>query len=811
MHKRFLFAALLAANAPVFVYAQQHMLEYVLPRGGTRGATMEVALHGRFLNDPREVLFYGPGIRAVGMRPGAKPAEEVLARFEIAPDCPLGEHVLRLRTATALSEAVTFWVSPFPTIHEIEKKIGENDTPATAQSIPLNSTVEGQIQPGDHLDVDDYRIEVQQGQRISVEVEAVRLGTHHLGGENDMMARVLDERGKAIAENDDSAMFVQDPLVSVVAPRTGSYIVEIGEQMFPPHSLDFYRAHIGSFSRPTGIYPAGGPAGETITARILGDPAGEREERIALPRQPGDFAYFSGVPGERPPSPNMLRVSPYPNVLKQEGDEPTPVPALPAALNGILVKRGETDVFRFSARKGETWKVRLFARTLGSPIDPKIWIRAADGAKNLVEADDARLTDLGLVSGRGNWAIKDTLDPVVLFKPPADGAYLIGIEDTRGAAGADHVYRVEIEPVRDLMYTHISSPDGFQVLRNTGLIVPQGNRWTLDVQVAPGLGTAYKGDLELEAKGLPRGVTMIAPRFTKGLNRLPVQFVAAPGAEQQAALIELLARPVDRSVHLESHSQQGLPFENQGGNAPWHYVFVDKFALAVTQAAPFHVELEQPSIPLIQNGELALKVRLVRESDFKDPVEIQMEWLPPGVSRGSPVAIPAGQTEATYKLQANNKAAGGVYKIAMNATTTGGDGGSGVGRIRVSSPFVDLTLSEPYLAIDLKRAAVERGQRGEIVAAIQQNKPFAGKAKVVLTHLPKGVKMVEPAPEITSKDTQAIFRIEAEADALLGLYKEISCEVTFMANGQAIRQTTGSGVLRVDPARGPAQTTAEAR
>jgi hypothetical protein len=193
MIRRILFAALLAANA----YAEQHMLEYALPRGGTRGATVEVTLHGQYLTDPREVLFYRPGIKAVGFEPGAKPAEDVKVRFEIAPDCPVGEHVLRLRTATALSEAITFWVTPFPTIKETEKKIGDNDTIAKAQAVPLNSTVEGQILPGDQMDRDYYSVDVKEGQRISVEVAAARLGTLHQGGESDLACAFSTPRGKS--------------------------------------------------------------------------------------------------------------------------------------------------------------------------------------------------------------------------------------------------------------------------------------------------------------------------------------------------------------------------------------------------------------------------------------------------------------------------------------------------------------------------------------------------------------------------------------------------------------------------------------
>ena len=202
-------------------------------------------------------------------------------------------------------------------------------------------------------------------------------------------------------------------------------------------------------------------------------------------------------------------------------------------------------MYRVAMKKGESWKVQVFARTLGAPVDPKIWIRAANGQKNLLEADDARLVDLGQPSARGTWYVKDQQDPVAVFKVPADGEYLIGIEDATGAGGPDHVYRVEIEPVRDTVYTHITMSDGYQMPRLTGLIVPQGNRWTLDVQLAQGIGNNYKGEIELEAVGLPKGVTMIAPRVPKGATRVPVQFVAAADAPPQAAQIEILARAVD--------------------------------------------------------------------------------------------------------------------------------------------------------------------------------------------------------------------------------------------------------------------------
>jgi len=212
--------------------------------------------------------------------------------------------------------------------------------------------------------------------------------------------------------------------------------------------------------------------------------------------------------------------------------------------------------------------------------------------------------------------------------------------------------------------------------------------------------------------------------------------------------------------------------------------------------------MEAQGVPLSRSGEMLLKVKIDRHGDFKGPVELQADWLPPGVSGGGAVTVPADKSEGEVKIQANAKAEPGSFNIAINGSTTqSGDAFSGFGRVRVSTPFVKLEVSEPYLTIDLRRSSVERGKRGEMVGVIKQNKPLPAAATVTLMRLPKGVTLVGKAPEIKSGDKEVVFEVQASNDALLGMYKEIACEVTVVDRGQAIRQQTGSGVLRVDPVR----------
>ncbi len=56
-------------------------------------------------------------------------------------------------------------------------------------------------------------------------------------------------------------------------------------------------------------------------------------------------------------------------------------------------------------------------------------------------------------------------------------------------------------------------------------------------------------------------------------------------------------RPVDQGVQLDSGSRQGFALTNRPGELPWHFVWLDKYALAVTQPAPFDIELEHARFP----------------------------------------------------------------------------------------------------------------------------------------------------------------------------------------------------------------------
>src|SRR5437879_4066219 len=76
------------------------------PAGGQRGTEVELRFNGQRLEDAQELVFYSPGIEVLKLD-HAKTNAPLKARIRIARDCPLGEHHLRLRAASGVSDVRT--------------------------------------------------------------------------------------------------------------------------------------------------------------------------------------------------------------------------------------------------------------------------------------------------------------------------------------------------------------------------------------------------------------------------------------------------------------------------------------------------------------------------------------------------------------------------------------------------------------------------------------------------------------------------------------------------------------------------------
>src|SRR6266852_1187699 len=268
--KSWLFTFLLIPWMVTAAQAASPNLAGITPRGGQRGTDLVLLFNGARLSDAKEILFYDPGISVVKLE--VVNDSQVKATVKIATDCRLGEHAMRLRTATGTSELRTFYVGALPNIDEKEP----NNDFTSPQKIPLNITVNGVV---DTEDVDYFLFEAKKGQRVTTEIEGMRLGTTLF----DPYVAILDMKRFELASSDDSPLLGQDAVASVVIPADGTYVVQVRESAYGGNGACNYRLHVGTFPRPTAIVPAGGKLGEEVEVRFIGGQAGEIQHKFKLP------------------------------------------------------------------------------------------------------------------------------------------------------------------------------------------------------------------------------------------------------------------------------------------------------------------------------------------------------------------------------------------------------------------------------------------------------------------------------------------------------------------------------------------------
>jgi hypothetical protein len=749
----------LAATAP----AAAPVLGNILPRGGQRGTDAVVVFSGGRLSDAKEIIAYSPGFQVTKLE--VVNDAQVRATIKIAPDCRLGEHAFRVRTASGLSEMRTWWVGALPAMDEKEP----NSDFAAPQKIPLNVTVHGVIE---NEDVDYFLVECKKGQRLTAEVEALRLASD--GQLFDPYVAILDMKRFELAASDDAPLLGQDAVASLLVPADGTYVVQVRDSAYGGNPSSRYRLHVGTFPRPLAVLPAGGKMGEEVEVRFLGDVAGDFTQKIKLPTTfDPTFSVFAQDANGISPSGIPFRLSEYGNVLESANNgshaTATPVPQVPAALNGVISQPGEVDHYRFTAKKGQTFDVHCYARRLGSPLDSVMVISHLNGG-GIIGNDDA----VGP-------------DSYLRFTAPEDKEYVLTVQDHLKKGGPTYFYRVEFTPVAPLATLSIPKVAQYSQERQA-VTVPRGNRMATLVTVTR---RDFGGEVVLGAAGLPQGVTMRAETMPAGLDTIPVVFEAAAEAPVAGGLADLTAAHVDPKQAIRcSFSQVADLVIGPNQTIMWKRE-ERREAVAVAEEVPFKIQIIEPKAPLVQNGSMNLRIVAERKPDFKAPITIIPIFNPPGVGSASSVVIPAGQNEVLLPMNAAPGAQARKWKTAVLGTATVGNG-----PVWVSSQLATYEVAAPFVAFQMERAASEQGKDTEIFCKIQQLVPFEGPAKVVVLGLP--TKVTTQETQITKDTKELTFKVTVDKTAPAGQHRNVFCQVVPLMNGEPVVHSVGGTELRID-------------
>lgn len=762
MRRFFLLAVVLLAFAPVpAVRAVSPDVGVISPSGFQIGTDVEATFSGTRLADAQELLFYSPGIEVIELK--AEGDNAVKAKLKISPDCRLGIHAVRLRAASGISNLRTFTVGPLPEVPEQEP----NSDFAAPQTVSLGCTVSGVVQ---NEDVDHYLVEAKQGERITAELEGIRLGYTFF----DPYLAILNSERFELARSDDAALLRQDCLCAVLAPADGKYIVQVRESAYGGNGSCLYRLHIGKFPRPTAVIPAGGRPSESLTVRWLGDPAGEWTEQVTLPSlEDPAYGLFAKDAVGVSPSPNLVRVVDLPNALEAEPNDTTAQASTgtaPGALNGVIDKPGDVDFFKFSAKQGQQYDIRVLARVpLRSPLDPVLVVHRADGA-GLASNDDSGGPDAYL-----------------RFNAPADEDYFVQVYDHLRAGGPAFAYRVEIAPVKPSLT--MSLPEVQQYVPVV-LPVPRGNRMALMVNAAR---NNWGGELNVALEGLPAGVTFQTVPMAADRTTVPVLFTAAADAALDGTLAQVLGRPTDANLPLVGQlEQRTMLVRGQNNIDVWGHT-ADRMAAAVTDAVPFEIEVVQPQAPIARQGSMQLKVAAKRQDGFAQPIALRLLYTPPGIGASGSITIPADKNEGEIPLTANANSAIGTWPLIVIGTATVGNGG-----VEVASQMAQLTISDSYFSFAFDKAAGELNQETQMVIKVEKKIDFEGEATAELLGLPANTSSKPEPLKFTKDSTELVFPIKIDQTAKPGVYKTLVCRAIVTVNGEPVTHTLGAGELRVD-------------
>lgn len=757
---------LLVLQAPT-AGAISPVLSSISPAGGKAGTDVEFTLSGSRLNDAKEILLYSAGLQVVSLE--AKKTNQIKAILHIQPDCPPGEHQLRVRTLTGLTELRTLYVGPFTSMKETEP----NNELSKAQIVPVNTTVTGIITSED---IDFFKIEGKKGQRISAEVEAMQLGRVMF----DPYLAILDPEGKQLAECDDSIFHLQDPMISILAPRDGFYYVLLRDTSWGGGNDFIYRLHLGNFPRPTAVYPPGGPAGTDLQVTFLGDPSGPITRTLKLPKT-GDselraVAESGGVPS---PSPNRVRVVSFPNIL-ESGDNHQLAQAVlatqdpPFAFNGIISEAKEQDWFGFRAQKKQALEITVYARRLRSPLDPVLQI--CDSKGKVIDSNDDSVGQ----------------DSALKFTPEESGTYYLRINDQLGGGGADYVYRIEVQPPSPGVVLSIPEVARNDTQTRQAISVPRGGRMATLINAKR---SSFNGDLTFLIPGLPAGVSLLAEPMPAGVDIMPWVFSAGTDAPLAAALVEPMAHARSADKHVTSRYRHTLELIRGNNDQVYYGTHSDRLAVAVVQEVPFQLTLEIPSVPLVRAGSMKLKVKAERRSGFDEPINLKLIWNPPGIGSETEVTLPKGKTTAEYAINAKADASLATWKIVVlgSAAYQGGTAFA-------SSELTPLRVTEPFIVGKITPANTEPGKPVQIKCTLEQKEPFEGKAIVRLLGLPEKATAAEK--EITKSDKEVIFDVTLDPNISPGSHKNLSCQIQIKKGEDILLQSVGNGgILRIVPAK----------
>ena len=345
------------------------------PRAGMRGTTVKITLGGHGIGSATAIHFPGEAIEAKLIPREGAPPDAIDAELTIAPTAHPGLRAFYVRTALGATPAATFLVTTEPEAPEVEP----NHDADKATPVKLPAMIAGTInEAGDR---DAFRFHAKSGATLVFETLARPMGSS-LNAELEL----LDSSGRRVAratrsEEGREALLVFKP------EHSGDYALRVSDIDNTGSGNHYYRIRAGTFPHVDSVFPLAAAAGHSREQEFRAVNMGSPPPSQVVPNDArggtllpvlvaisDTDARDTGLRQVVGVGASSVEIEPN-NALDQAGSF-----SAPGGVSGRIDTPGDTDLHRFSLKRGERFIIELYGRRLGTPIDATIELLDARGS-----------------------------------------------------------------------------------------------------------------------------------------------------------------------------------------------------------------------------------------------------------------------------------------------------------------------------------------------------------------------------------------------------------------------------------------------
>jgi len=638
------------------------------PAAVQQGDKRKVQLHSSYtLDGTHSVFFDQPGIKIKFTEPKAKPAPRrgrgsvgtpFAFDIEVPKNQPARIYECRVATDQAVSSVSHLLVTPFPVIEEVEKK--DNNTFDTAQVVTIPSTVCGICEKTEDLDC--YKFTGKKGQEITLQVYAQRvteaIHTMQTSGVYlmDSILTLYGPQKQIVAQNDN--FIKSDSLITYKLPADGEYVFEIRDARYVGTGKYAYCIEVSDTPFVYHTMPLAVQKGKTTEIKLQGHALkGQQKAKFsAAVTQKTGWAQrtFKTPTGQTNAvwtliSENPQVIAPGTNISTKTAFPLT----LPIGVSAQLDEAEQTHYYSFKVKKDQYYYFKLMSNRIDLPLDCVMEVHDAKGKAQRIYVNGGATTE-------ADDSIQ-TKDSEFYFLAPAEGEYFVTVRDLHDRGGERFAYHLSAQPSGPEFEVH-GEYYYAQIASGTNML------WFGKVKRLNG----FKGPIEMNIEGLPKGVTLEPVTLPAGVNDCGLILKAAKDAPINASLVKISGKaeiPGPDGKEREVIRYGRITCEIQGGGGGQARWPIKTSIIGVTKPLDLLEVTATPSEIVLKPGESAeIKVKIKRSEVYKDPVTLATsflyftskfgEQLPPGVtlSKKSKTRLAGKTLEGTLVIEASKKA-----------------------------------------------------------------------------------------------------------------------------------------------------------